>query len=310
MDQNLIDKEDWRAHYVKRGDPSKPTYYIIRRKSPLTGLFARWKIVGEHIRYALSNGWLPVVDMQNYPNPYLTPEKFGKENAWEYYFEQPLRIGLEQAYNGENIIVSAEGALPKLYESMPILENRDNVLTEWRMLVKLGLLQIKPVLMEEILAIREKLFSPTDRVLGVHLRGTDYAATRPYDHPISPPVEFAASIVVEKVKEWQCDKIFLATEDKSILKVFKNVFGDMCITLGRDYADYIPGKAASELRLDREDDHFLQGKDYLTEMVLLSTCNSFIAARCSGTLAVMLIADSFEHTYFFNLGRYGRISLD
>ncbi|MBR1805418.1 MAG: hypothetical protein IJ774_03420 [Selenomonadaceae bacterium] len=66
----------------------------------------------------------------------------------------------------------------------------------------------------------------------------------------------------------------------------------------------------SEIQIDRPNDRFQQGKDYLTQMVLLSTCNSFVAARCSGSVGVMMMADKFEHTYFFNLGRYGVISLD
>lgn len=102
---------NWDEHYIKRGDPTKPTYYVIRRRYEGTGLFARYIHYAGHIRRALSKGWLPVVDMQNYPNPYLSPEKFGKENSWEYYFEQPLRIGLEQAYGGENVILSA----PKIF---------------------------------------------------------------------------------------------------------------------------------------------------------------------------------------------------
>ena len=179
---------DWSEHYIKRGDPTKPTYYIIRRSWITTGLFALYKIFAAHVRYALSKGWLPVVDMQNYPNAYLPPEKLGKENSWEYYFEQPLCIGLEQAYGGENVILSTGIEVsPQLYESMPLLENRNGLLTEWRMLVKLGLLKVKPALLQEIVAVRQKLFAPTDRVLGVLLRGTDYVANRPHSHPIPPP---------------------------------------------------------------------------------------------------------------------------
>ena len=310
IDKRLIDKENWGEHYIKRGDPNKPTYYIIRRQNELTGLFARYKIYGEHIRYALANGWLPVVDMQNYGNPYLSPEKFGKENAWEYFFEQPLRIGLEQAYNGKNIILSAEEVQPRLYETMNFLENRDGSLTEWRMLVKMGLLKIKPALMEEISAVREKLFPKNERVLGVYLRGTDYASLKPYGHPIVPPVEFALSTVVEKIQEWGCTRVFLSTEDKAIVKVFKDIFKELCITIDRQYVDYMPGKQITACRVDRDNDRFLQGKEYLTELVLLGQCNSLIAARCSGTVGVMMLAESFEHTYFFNLGRYGMISLE
>lgn len=153
-----------------------------------TGLFALYKIFGEHIRYALSKGWLPVVDMQYYPNAYLPPDKLGKENSWEYFFEQPLRIGLQQAYGGENIVLSGVEVKPQLYESMAFFENRDNVLTEWRMLVKLGLLKIKPALAAEISAVRQKLFAPNEKILGVLLRGTDYVQMRPYGHPIPPPI--------------------------------------------------------------------------------------------------------------------------
>lgn len=180
---------DWSEHYIKRGDPSKPTYYIIRRQISLVGLLSNFMVFAGHIRYALSKGWLPVVDMQNYPNAYLAPEKLGKENSWEYYFEQPLRINLEVAYAGENVILSDGGAnLPRPDTArMAFFENRDNVLTEWRMLLKLGLLKVKPALLQEIAAVRQKLFAPTDRVLGVLLRGTDYVANRPHGHHIPPP---------------------------------------------------------------------------------------------------------------------------
>ncbi|MBR1805419.1 MAG: hypothetical protein IJ774_03425 [Selenomonadaceae bacterium] len=179
---------NWDEHYIKRGDPTKPTYYIIRTHLKDIGLFARYVAFSAYIRYALSKGWLPVVDMQNYPNPYLAPEEFGKENAWEYFFEQPLRIGLEQAYAGENVVLGYK-EFPDLRPKaiMSFYENRDNTLTEWRMLVKLGLLKIKPALHEEILATRQNLFAPSDRVLGVLLRGTDYIAKRPKWHPIPPP---------------------------------------------------------------------------------------------------------------------------
>lgn len=64
------------------------------------------------------------------------------------------------------------------------------------------------------------------------------------------------------------------------------------------------------MSIDRANDSFIQGKDYLTQMMLLTMCNSLVAARCNGTAGVMMLADKFEHTYFFNLGRYGVISLD
>lgn len=225
---------DWSEHYIKRGDPSKPTYYIIRRQAVSEGLFFRFNLVAGHIKYALFNGLCPVVDMKNYPNAYLPPKKLGKENSWEYYFEQPLRIDLEQAYNGENVILSDGGIIKSRPNfGMAFLENKNDILTDWKILVERGLLKVKPERMAEILAIQKKLFSPTDRVLGVLLRGTDYVAEKPKWHPIPPPVEFAASIAATKLRDWNCNKIFLATEDKNIVTDFKNFFGDLCVVYDR-----------------------------------------------------------------------------
>lgn len=302
----LIDRENWEEHYIKKGDPTKPTYYICRRGSTTVGLFGRFNLIAGQIIYAMSKGWIPVVDMQNYKNPYLPPEKFGKENSWEYYFEQPLRVGLEEAYNGENIVLSGNTVKPYPSHSVNFLSNKNNALRDWRILINFGLLKIKPERMTEILAIREKLFSPEDKVIGVILRGTDYIVRKLPGHPIQPTVELALKTVSEKIKKWNCNKIFLATEDKAIVEKFKNHFGEQCIIFDRVYVDYNPqtDKSVAYSRVYRENDYFLQGKDYLTQIVLVSMCNSLVAARCGATKSVVFLAEDFENTYFFNLGMY------
>ena len=309
IDPKLIDHNWDEEHYVKRGDPSKPTYYIIRRKWSAVGLFSNFIVFAGHIRYALSKGWLPVIDMQNYPNANLAPEKLGKENSWEYYFEQPLRIGLEEAYNGENVILCKEAVMIPPWNNMQYYDPKNVVMAEWRMLVKMGLLKIKPALMNEILEVRKKLFAPTDRVLGVSLRGSEYAHTSPKNHPIPPPPEHVIDVIIEKIRAWKCNKIFLATEDKNFVQFFKDTFGDgfgtFCVTTDREYIDYNPKLFATVTRINRENDHYLQGKEYLTQLVILSKCTSLIASRCSGTCGLMMLAENFENVHAFNLGLYG-----
>ena len=125
-----------------------------------------------------------------------------------------------------------------------------------------------------------------------------------------PPLELAVSTVIAKLNEWDCNKIFLATEDKNIVQNFKEIFGDFCVTFDREYVDFNPGQAVGIVRIDRENDYFLQGKEYLMEMAILSMCNSFVTARCSGSVGVMILAEDFENVFAFNLGRYGVIGLD
>ena len=296
-------------HYLKEGDPNKPTYYIIRRMIENTELLTVCRMVMGHVRYALSKGWLPVVDMQNYPNPYLAPEKLGKENAWEYYFEQPFRIGVEQAYSGENIILS-NGDCVKPYPdySMSLAQKNKDTLIEWRMLMKMGFIKIKPELAEEVSTMRRKLFSSEDIVLGVLLRGKNYTDKKIKGRPIPPPVEFALNTVRDKFKDWTCTKVLLMTEDKSVEEAFKNNFGDRCILLDQIYAVCYDTEKHDLADLNPSDDDkgelFIKGKKYLLQTLLLSDCNSFIAERCDDTASVMLPANKFAHTHFFNLGNY------
>ena len=311
-EKNLTDNNP-DEHYFKKGDSTQPTYYIIRRLPQTTGLLTRYRMAMSHVRYALSNAWIPVIDMQNYLNPYLDPKKFGKENSWEYYFEQPMKIGLEEAYSGENIILSnGDSVKPYPGHSMKFLEKKNNELAEWRTLLKLGLIKIKPEFIEEASRIWNELFSPQDRVLGVMLRGTDYLIRKIKRRPIPPPVDFAKSVVNVKLKEWKCNKFFLATEDRKIIEAFRKTFGDRCVILDRIYVDYnsLRDRFVTICRINRENDYFLQGKDYLTQILLLSMCDSLVGARCSGTTVAMLLKENFKHTYFFNLGRYGQLTLD
>lgn len=247
--------------------------------------------------------------MQNYPNTLLAPELLGKENSWEYYFCQPFGISLEQAYNGDNVILGNGGIiLPWAYGNAEIFNTQSKFLTEWQMLVKLGLLRVQPKLYEEIMALRKKLFAPEDRILGVHLRGTDYVARRPDGHPIQPPIEYALTKVIEKLNEWHLNKIFLATEDKTFVQIFKNVFGEICVTLEKEFVKYDINKWVSECHSSRDNDYYLRGKEYLADILMLSMCNCFVCGITSGSVGVMMMSD-FENVHAFNFGKYGRIGL-
>ena len=82
--------------------------------------------------------------------------------------------------------------------------------------------------------------------------------------------------------------------------------------MDKGYANFDPqkDKARSVSRIDRKNDNYLQGKEYLMDMALLSMCNGFVGARSSGSVAVVIMGEKFAGTFFFNLGRYGMITLD
>ena len=125
-----------------------------------------------------------------------------------------------------------------------------------------------------------------------------------------PPVEYAIPTVILKLRKWNCNKIFLATEDINIVRACKNVFGEMCVTLPKGYVNYDGKTYINAYHQNRENDFYLRSKEYLMEMALVSKCNSFVTARCSGAAGVMLMAEKFENVYAFNLGKYNMIAME
>lgn len=112
------------------------------------------------------------------------------------------------------------------------------------------------------------------------------------------------------MREWKCNKIFLATEDINIAQICKNILGENCVVLPKAYVKYGGNGFVNKYHADRENDFYLRSKEYLLEMALAAKCNSFITARCSGATGVMMMAEKFEHVYAFNLGRYNMLSME
>ena len=83
------------------------------------------------------------------------------------------------------------------------------------------------------------------------------------------------------------------------------------MTIDREYVDYNDQKKLiTKYQIDRENDAYLQGKEYLMEILLLTMCTSFVTARSFGSVGVMMLGKGFENTYVFNLGRYGMRDLN
>ena len=86
-------------------NPDK-VFYVIKRY-PGTGLFSNLAYVINHIQIANRMGFIPIVDMHNFPTVYNEKKKiFGTHNAWEYYFEQLSNFTLEEVYKSKNIIMT------------------------------------------------------------------------------------------------------------------------------------------------------------------------------------------------------------
>lgn len=283
-------------------NPHAEVYYLIRRDYSKIGLFSIVNTTIAHIAYAKKMGYIPVVDMQNYENAYLEKRLLGKENAWNYYFATNQKK-LDEIYRADNIVLSNMD-IPKNRpnDTMAFFNDVDGQREYWHSLA----LESIP-LCEEIIDYAKKQWtsrkSNEDRVLGVLARGTDYYALKPSGHPVQPEIDQLKKDIECKLAEWNCNKIFLATEDSVILRELQAYFGAKLFTQNQEYVDY-QGGATCDTEIKRNHDARIRGQEYVTNLLMLTWCNCIIAGRTSGSVGAVLMKGKWEQELFYDLGTY------
>lgn len=297
--KSRLSKWKWKERKIRRGFRHKDKiFYVVRRNSKTVGLFSYVLTALGHIKMAEEKGYISVIDMKNNISPYLDIEN--PKNVWEYYFEQPAGYSLDDIDRSRNIILGS-GDLPKIFPDYTMLGSLGEVKV-WRDLFhKYIRLNEK---MKERVAFAEKELFKGERILGVLCRGTDYKETKPKGHPVQPEAEMVIEKAAMAMKEHNCSKIYLATEDREILQKFREEFGDRLLFPKVEMRPYDKKKLITEIEVERENDRRLKGEEYLIQIALLSKCNCFIGSRCGGCYGALLMSDGYEWEYIWDLGLY------
>jgi len=285
-------------------------FYVTGVVEQRSGLFWMLLFNLHRIAYALKKGWIPIVDWQNQPNQYLENIDLHKENAWEYYFEQPCNYNLVSIIHSKNII---RGNGPLSIDRLILdcyLETNDEYFPYIKKIFK-QYVRFNAFTRNYIENEYKTILESKDNVLGVLCRGTDYARLKPVGHPVQPEPEKVIKKAKEVMTDKQLDYIYLATEDQDIYELFRKEFGDKLITNKQDRftkREMAKEQYLYQIKHDREKDKYLLGLEYLSSMYLLSKCNSFIGGRTRGATGVLLMTNGFDYQYIWNLGIYIDVS--
>lgn len=301
----LLRRKEYKKSY---GDENRDkTFYVIGFPRDKDGLLFIILCNLSHISYALEKGYIPVVDLQNYDNQYLEPESFGKDNSWEYYFDQPMGFTLNTIKKSKNIILSNKMQMPNLDYRIDfyIFGNQERILyfrKNFHTYIKFNKTTTDFISNEY-----EHIMAGKERVLGVLCRGTDYLLKKPSGHPRQPdPIEvigMAKKIIDEK----NCGYLYLATEDEDIYSLFKKNFGNrLLINSQKRYtsSELNNVQYISQIQNRRKRDKYFSGLEYLSSLNILSKCTCFIGGRTAGTIGVYLMTNGFEYDYTWDNGFY------
>mgnify|MGYP001028164682 CR=1 FL=1 len=285
------------------GDLNKDkTFYVIRTDNTQGwGVFSTYLFVLSNVKYAVEHGWIPVVDYKNYFLVGLqNKEERGKENAWNYYFEDLVpEFPLEEVYQSRNVILGPLRGQP--YGSISWGAVTDVYIPEYQVYFKLAAkyIRMQSYLLEQVESEYQKLFPREGCVLGVGIRAGAYWGTitghKNWDrHPKGVSVERCIENIKLYLEKYSCDYFFLSCEDRYFVNTIQKEFGDKCLCLNRSRASFFDDQgnpsAAEDIKYEEAELGILRRNiEYVKEVILLTRCQYLIRTRGGGNLASLFI---------------------
>ena len=238
---------------------SKINFYVIKR-TPGAGFFSNLLYVLINLEIADKKKYTPVVDMENFPTMYNQNKNiYNLKNIWELFFKQTSKYDLKTVYNSKNVYFS-----PNKLNFYLISYKSKNLRKIFDKYIKID---------SKILNIVKKFIKKNfknQKVLGVHLRGTDQKISANHAHP--PSIYEIQSLIDEKIKIFKYEKIFLLTEELDYYNRLKKIYGNKICSY-----DYFRANNIEDFSSNNRKNHRNRlGIENLVEAITLSQCNEII----------------------------------
>ena len=202
-------------------DYKQNKFAIIRSECRTCGLFSFYNTFLLCLQKYIINNYIPIIDIEAFPNVFNGFKNGNiKNNSWEYLFNQPF------GYKLVNVIKRAKKIkyinCSRRTHSSPRYINfykKSIAIDYWHYFVD-RYLPIKNEIIKLKNKITKKLFTDSNNILGILIRGTDFLARRPKYHAIPPEPDIVIQDIKEMHKKFNYDWFFVATEDTIIRKKF------------------------------------------------------------------------------------------
>lgn len=279
-------------------------FAILTAKCSICGLFSFYIYYLGCVNKYILEGYVPVIDMKSYPNPYNNYTVNNETNPWEYLFEQPFGYSLDEVLkNAKN--KQYFDCIQDKYRPSETTIFYNNVLIDFWHDVSKKYLPIKNEIINESNNIMKQLFNNSRDILGVKIRGTDYVNTRPKGHPVVPSIDIVISDIKNMTSKHSYDWIFFASEDEKIKARIISEFREKVKYLNAKKTIHY-GFQKNELFIKNKDvvGDLDYAKNYLMNIYILSKCTDIIMTRGSGGAGIIILTEGFRNSLIYNLGKY------
>lgn len=311
-------KAEYRPHHLGMKHADKKIYIIGERRTDAIGggIFAGFSYVLTRLAVAFRRGLVPVVDMSG--AYYMADDERGSD-PWEYYFEQPCGISLQDALESSCVYHAVKisswesetlGSLRFLTGASPNFAGYCDLAKRW--------IRFRPEIKERLEQGWNALYPGSGEVLAVLSRGTDYNKLKPSRHHIQPSVEYLIDRTKRMIDRNSAIRyIFLKTEEHSVVERFSDVFSSMllCFTDHEYFDGYEPIYQGD----DQQDKDYLPayimrhgkrsryqvGLEYIQNIYAASKCHHLVAGINNGTIGAVVLNDrQYISKEIIDLGRY------
>lgn len=270
--------------------------FFIDMEESHSGFFADHNRLLAMLYFADKYDLVPVV---RYPDGYCYAEDHpvnGTSNPFEYYFEQPGGISLEEVKNCRTVLRSRKEncyLANELNKESNGYARSELYLNEMARITA-KYIRLKSNLKCELAQEIEQLLGQ-NLVLAVHVRGTDFKNN--YNgHPIKVKNEEYLQETIKIFEAGNYNKVFLATDDLNALEQFKSYFGEQLLF----YKDVIRSSGNDTVMHsveDRQNHHYRLGVEVLRDMFTLAACNGLVAGLSQVSYAARIQKKSVGEDY-------------
>lgn len=271
------------------------TFYVIRHRPPGWGFFSNLIFVCQGLLHAKEQGYIPVVDMENYWNKELNSAKRinGTYNAWCYFFKQPSPYSLDEVYKSKNVILS-DGAAPISWEHW--LNARKKDLLKSELLEQLNSIISESIVLNSetenyVKRIKHELNWSFSETLGVFIRGTAYHNRHVEGNFNMPTLDSFLSEISKFLNQTSIRNIYIATEDYRVYLYLSDKLSKYNIIPSLRYRFNLSVDEWLRSQKISFEGGIIMGYEktltYLTEMILLSECKNFIGTYSNASIFVL-----------------------
>lgn len=279
-------------HYGNK-NKNKVIYYIDIKAKNSIGFFAFYYDTLLGLLEAERWNFVPVVRYSG-NCVYKEDEMInGTDNPFEYYFKPVSKVSIEEVYESDRVINFKWIYVEKYLISYKV---NDDFIKKLSKLAKKYIV-LNDITEKYIYSCINKIFFNKERekILGVHIRGTDFALHWE-QHPNIVELDDFIKEIDKAMENDKFEYIFLATDDKNRLDVMKKRYGHKLIY----YKDVNRGSGIKSSALEknnRDSNKYLNGLEVLKDAYTLVECGGLIAGLSNVSIGARIIKYSQDKKY-------------